>query len=99
LSFTIAPFAIVAGIWTTVAKTYKWQNFTGWAVTTLGLGLLILIRAGSSTVIWVITPLIVGVGLGLLYTETSFAVLAPIPVHHTGSAMGLLVFSRSAGNV
>lgn len=75
---TVAPAAIVTGAWVTITQKYKLQNLVGWTLATVGSGLLILFRWDSNKGIWAGIPIVVGIGLGILYTGTQFAVLAPI---------------------
>ena len=53
LSFTIAPLAIIAGISVGVTGHYKLQNHIGWALASIGMGLMTLIKWDSGKAVWV----------------------------------------------
>ncbi|KAG8903877.1 hypothetical protein FRB99_002613 [Tulasnella sp. 403] len=94
-SFTIAPFAMIAGASVAVFKVYQPQNFVGWALMTIGVGLLSLLRASTSKGEWVGFQLIEGVGMGILYSVTTFPVLAALPLNETAHALAVFTFLRT----
>ncbi|RMZ89612.1 hypothetical protein DV736_g3154, partial [Chaetothyriales sp. CBS 134916] len=47
-TFTVAPMAVVTGISITKLNRYRWSIYAGWAITTLGCGLLILLDVGTT---------------------------------------------------
>ncbi|BGP57469.1 hypothetical protein JCM8202_002026 [Rhodotorula sphaerocarpa] len=97
--FTVAPAAIATGAWVTITQKYKLQNFVGWAFVTLGSGLLLLLRSDSPIGLGKGLPAVVGLGLGILYTGTSFAVLAPIAPAEQPPAIAFFGFVRALGQV
>ncbi|GAA5933720.1 uncharacterized protein JCM15063_001393 [Sporobolomyces koalae] len=99
LSFTIAPMAIFAGIIVQATGHYWAQNVVGWILATVGLGLMTLIKADSSKGAWVGYPAMLGLGLGLLYSGTNFAVLAPVTPREQPFATALYAFVRAFGQV
>jgi len=68
LSFTIAPFAVLVGLWISKSGKYRIQNYIGWALIVLGTGLMSLITSGSPLGAWVGFPLVLGIGLGFIQT-------------------------------
>ena len=56
----------VCGAAVTILGFYKPQNLVGWALSTIGIGLLTLIKADSSKAEWVGFQVIEGLGLGIL---------------------------------
>lgn len=99
LSFSVPVAAIVAGVSVTVTKHYLIQNYMGWAILIIGLGLMTLIQAYSPPAVFVCFPLVAGLGLGALSTALRFPILAPLrPAQHP-QAMGFFQFSRSLGQV
>ncbi len=68
-SFTVAPFAIIAGITITVSGHYLTQNYVGWVLTLVGFGLMTMLKADSGELAWVLYPVIAGCGLGILYVS------------------------------
>lgn len=93
----IAPAAIVVGAIVTITGKYRMSNYIGWAVTILGWGLLSLFRLDTQTYAWVLIQLVLGIGIGILYSSTLFPVLAPVPVKQGPHAMGFYVFMRNFG--
>jgi hypothetical protein len=46
-----------------------------------------------------IRPIPFSIGIGLLYTATTFPVLAPLPPSLAGQALAFMVFVRNFGNI
>lgn len=99
LSFTIAPFAIFTGISVTVTGHYKTQNIFAWCLAMAGFGLVTLLKADSSKAAWVGFPVILGIGMGILYAGTNFPVLSPLRPEQHPQAMAFYAFVRSLGQV
>ncbi|KAL2831978.1 major facilitator superfamily domain-containing protein [Aspergillus pseudoustus] len=94
---TISVAAGVVGLLITVTGRYRWALWTGWLVTTVGLGLMYLLDVDCPTYRWVIINLIVGVGMGSLFTSTNLAVQANMPVNDLSFALGFFAFFRTLG--
>lgn len=96
-TFTVAPAAIVVGL--VIAKTGKYRPsiFIGWILTTLGLGLLMLLKSSTTTVEWIFISLVGGLGLGMLYSAQSFAVQASASNADLPFAAAMYSFFRSFG--
>ncbi|KAM0746387.1 iron permease [Meredithblackwellia eburnea MCA 4105] len=99
LSFTIAPFAIVCGVSVTILGRYKPQNLIGWGFAILGFGLCSLLTADSSKAAWVCFPIVLGIGVGLLYAGTTFPTLAPLEPQYQAKSMAFFGFTRAFGQV
>lgn len=85
-SFSIAPFAVVAGATSTIFNRYKPQNFIGWCFVTVGMGLHVTLHESSALRNWVGFEIVAGIGLGLLVRASSSSVrvyrrLKPAIVH------------------
>ncbi|THH32797.1 hypothetical protein EUX98_g1387 [Antrodiella citrinella] len=91
----ISPFAMIAGIGTQVSGKYRPANFAGWILIVVGLGVMSLLKADSSTGKWVGYQMIAAAGLGLLYPATVFPILAPLSVEHSAAALAFFAFVRS----
>lgn len=63
-TFTVAPMAIVTGIFITKTGAYRWAVWGGWVLTTLGVGFMCAIDTSTQFVQVVLTDLCAGVGLG-----------------------------------
>lgn len=94
-AFTIAPGAIVSGVTVAVFGVYRPQNFLGWTFTTMGVGLLSLLKLDSPTGKWIGFQIVEGVGLGILYSAPQFPILSSLPVNKSAHALALLTFVRS----
>ncbi|GAA5958888.1 hypothetical protein JCM3765_000766 [Sporobolomyces pararoseus] len=99
LSFTIAPFAMIAGVSVGITGHYKLQNNIGWALASIGLGLMTLIKYDSNKAVWVGYPVVVGIGIGMLYSATNFPILAPVTPAEQPFASAFYGFTRSFGQV
>ncbi|KAF8502520.1 iron permease [Gautieria morchelliformis] len=94
-SFSIAPFAIVAGATASATKKYRIQNVAAWCFIMIGLGLQTTLHVTSATRNWVGFEILAGIGLGLLFTATTFPILSPLPVSDNATALSLFIFIRS----
>ena len=99
LSFIVAPFAIIAGATIGATGHYLAHNYLGWVFSLVGFGTLSVLGADSGTAMWAGFTVIVGIGLGLLYSATNFPVLAPLQPNQQPAAMGFFNFARSLGQV
>ncbi|KAL5508718.1 hypothetical protein ACEPAG_4803 [Sanghuangporus baumii] len=94
-SFSIAPFAIVAGATASAFKKYRPQNVISWALVTIGMGLQSTLHEDSATRNWAGFQIVAGIGFGMLFTATTFPILAPLSVNHNASALALFIFIRT----
>lgn len=81
----------------TALGTYRWGIWIGWAITTLGFGLQILLDVHTSTVAWVFITLWTGIGNGLLYPSLIYAIQAAIPDADQAYGVSLYNFFRALG--
>ena len=96
-TFTVAPAALVVGVLIGKLGTYRWALWQGWAVTCLGLGLLVLLDAHSSVPQWLFLNLVSGLGTGILYPAMQFAVQAASSDADLAVAVALFSFFRALG--
>ncbi|KAF9887265.1 hypothetical protein FE257_010393 [Aspergillus nanangensis] len=96
-SFTVAPSAIVVGFLITKFGYYRWAIWAGWALSTLGLGIMCLIKPDTSVPAWVFINLIGGLGLGFLFPSLSFAVQASATSENLAIAVAMFSFFRAMG--
>jgi hypothetical protein len=78
VSFLVAPFAIVAGAVIQTSNKYRPTNAVGWIISMVGIGIMTLLDADSSTGEWVGYQIIASIGTGVmvrssnhLYTKAS----------------------------
>lgn len=96
-TFTVAPAAVIVGMLVTATGRYRWAIWIGWAFTTVGSGLQILLKPDTSTVAWVFINLIPGIGTGMLFPSTLFGVQAATPDNDMAAAVSLFSFFRDFG--
>jgi len=100
-TFTVAPASLIMGILVSRMGHYRWGVWSGWLLTTLGMGLLYLLDVNTSTFCWVVLNLVGGLGIGLLFSAMAFAIQAS--AFATGEDMGFAIsmftFFRALGTV
>ncbi|KAJ6141227.1 Efflux pump [Penicillium chermesinum] len=96
-TFTVAPASIVVGVLVTKYGRYRWAIWSGWILSTLGLGLLYLLGVGTSIPAWVFMNLVTGLGLGMLYSSLGYAIQTAAEEKDVAYAASMYTFSRSFG--
>jgi hypothetical protein len=98
-TFTTGPAAVIVGL--IVAKTgkYRWAIWLGWALTAVGIRVMMLFKADTKTTEWVPLSLISGLGLGILYPAMSFAIQASASNRDLPAAAALYSFFRNFGQM
>lgn len=96
-TFTVAPMSIVAGIVITKRGEFRTVTWAGWIMSTLGLGVMILLDVDTSVAQWVFITLTLGVGLGLLYTAVAIINQAAATDELLAFAISLFIFARMMG--
>lgn len=96
-TFTVAPGAFIVGTMISRTGHYRWAVWSGWAITTLGLGLLYLLDVNTSTVEWIFLNLVVGVGLGFNYSALGVTLQAATTEEDMSSAVAMFTFFRLMG--
>lgn len=76
---------------------WRWVVWAGWALNTLGMGLLILLGTSTSVVAMVFIFLVLGLGQGALLVGHNFAVQALATVDDVASATAMFAFVRGLG--
>lgn len=96
-TFTVAPSGMVAGILITVTGSYRWAIWIGWAFSTVGLGLMCLIKVDTSMVGWIFLNIVPGIGLGILFPSLGYAVQASAEPENLAIAVAMFSFFRALG--
>ncbi|OPB37678.1 MFS siderophore iron transporter [Trichoderma guizhouense] len=96
-TFTVAPAGAIAGIAITKTGKYRWAIWSGWALATLGLGLLCILGVGTSVPGWIFLNLVSGIGLGFLFPSVASAIQATTAPEHIPMALAMFSFFRSLG--
>jgi hypothetical protein len=97
MTFTVAPSAMVVGFLVTLTGRYRWAIWGGWVLSTLGMGLLILLDVNTSTVSWIFIMLVAGFGLGMLFPSLAFAVQGSSTNADLAFAVAMFSFFRAFG--
>lgn len=97
LTFTVAPSAGVVGFLIAYTGRYRWGVWVGWTLTTLGFGLMILIKAHTSTYGWILILLVPGFGTGMLFSSMALAIQAASANADMGYAVNMFAFLRAFG--
>ncbi|KAE8378262.1 major facilitator superfamily domain-containing protein [Aspergillus bertholletiae] len=97
LAAAIAPSACVAGIIAVVWGRYRIIIWVGWAVATLGFGILCYFDRTTKGAIWIALIAIPGLGLGALVTSIAYAIQACTETRHLATATALFSFFRAFG--
>ncbi|TBU31313.1 MFS general substrate transporter [Dichomitus squalens] len=96
---TLAPAALLAGVIVNRSHRYRPQMWFGWCLVLLGLGLLTTLKAQDGVSRAIGFSVLVGVGIGSLYSTVIFPVQAPLPVSQNARALAFLQFLRSFAGV
>ncbi|KAK7959031.1 uncharacterized protein PG986_003885 [Apiospora aurea] len=97
-TFTVAPMSILAGFIITKRGEYRWVTWIGWVISTLGLGLMILLDVGLSAPQWFFLTIVVGLGLGLLYSSLAIINQAAAASDELlAFAISMFIFARMLG--
>ncbi|TGZ76359.1 MFS general substrate transporter [Ascodesmis nigricans] len=96
-TFTVAPASILVGILVTITGRFRWALWTGWTLTTLGVGLMYLIDVNTPTVEWVFINLVGGLGTGMLFPSMAFAIQAAATDENMATAVAMFSFLRAFG--
>ncbi|KAK5088025.1 hypothetical protein LTS08_004913 [Lithohypha guttulata] len=96
-TFTVAPLSIITGLIITKTGRYRWSIWSGWAVATLGLGLLVIWDINSSIPEWLFTELVSGIGLGILFPSLLYQIQAAAKPEDVSFAAALFSFFRAFG--
>lgn len=97
LTLTIAPLSAVTSILISVTGKYRWALWSGWSVSTLGLGLLYLLDSQTTVSQWIFITVVPGLGLGVLFSSMMLAVQASADPQFISITAAMAAFFRSLG--
>ncbi|KAK4040810.1 major facilitator superfamily domain-containing protein [Parachaetomium inaequale] len=97
VTFLLLPGSIVISLLTTRTGRYRWAIWSGWVVTAIGCGLLVLLDADTTTPVWVVILAIFGIGNGILLTAVNVGIQAVSRVEDAGRAAAMYAFMRGLG--
>jgi hypothetical protein len=96
-TFTVAPSAMVTGFLITYTGKYRWAIWLGWALSTIGMGLLCIINVNTSVPGWIFLMLVSGLGLGILFPSLAFAIQSSATPQNLAIAVAMFSFFRAFG--
>lgn len=96
-TFTVAPSGIFAGVLISLTGHYRWAIWIGWTLSTIGFGLICLIKPTTSVSGWIFLNLAGGLGLGLLFPSLGYAVQASAKPKNLAIAVAMFSFFRALG--
>jgi hypothetical protein len=94
---TVVPVSALTGLTITRLGHYRWAIWSGWLVSVLGLGLLILLDVSTNPAAWVVIFMCAGAGQGLLLIGHSVAIQASCRAADAAHAVGMYSYNRSLG--
>lgn len=93
------PGAIIAGILVSRFGKYKLLHISGFALISIGMGLLSIMGPASPPAMWIIFQIIAALGSGLVLNTQLPAFQAVVPESDQASATATWAFVRSLGNI
>jgi MFS family permease len=96
-TFTVAPAAVIVGILIGKVGSFRWAVWSGWLISTLGLGILYLMDVHTTTVQWIFLNLVAGIGTGFLYPALQFSIQSACEDEDLASAVSMYSFFRAVG--
>ncbi|KAL8400147.1 hypothetical protein RB594_000522 [Gaeumannomyces avenae] len=96
-TLTIAPAGMVVGIVAALTGHYRWSITIGWALTTLGCGLLWLLSPDTSVAQWIWLNIPVGLGTGMPFPAMALSTQAACEPEMNGQAAAFFSFLRTFG--
>lgn len=89
--------SVAVGIICAVTGRYRWAIWTGWFLTTLGSGILILLDVNTSVPAWIFINIAVSIGTGMLFPSLALAIQAAGRQEDAGHSIAFLAFIRVSG--
>jgi hypothetical protein len=93
----VAPMAVIVGVACAITGRYRWAIWVGWLLTTLGSGLLLLLKPTSSIPAWLFLNILVSIGTGMLFPAMGLGVQAAGRPRDAGHAAAFYSFARVFG--
>jgi len=89
--------SVVVGIICAKTGRYRWAIYTGWFLTTMGAGVLILLGPSTSVVSWIFLNFPISIGTGMLFPAMALAIQAAGRQEDAGHAAAFYSFTRVFG--
>ncbi|PGH14319.1 hypothetical protein AJ79_03141 [Helicocarpus griseus UAMH5409] len=95
---TVLPGAMATGILISRTGRYRGVVWAGWLLVSLGLGLNCLVNLDTPNIVWIVSLVVLGLGVGILFSALNIVVLAAATMHpEQGSAATMFTFFRALG--
>ena len=95
----VFPSSILNGIVVSRTGHLRWAIWTGWVITTLGTGLLLLFGTHTSTATWASVFFVIGLGHGFLLSALGVSAQAAASSGNVSYAVAMYSFMRTFGMV
>jgi hypothetical protein len=96
-TFTVVPANIVTAMIISKTGKYRWGVIVGWALTTLGFGLLCLLEESTSVPAWIFINIVPGIGIGMTMPPTAIAIQASTEEADVANATATYYLIRTCG--
>ncbi|KAF3806714.1 Efflux pump FUS6 [Colletotrichum gloeosporioides] len=96
-TLTVAPAAMAVGLIAGITGRYRWSIWSGWVITTLGAGLLCLMKPGTTVPAWIWLNIPIGLGTGMLFPAMALSIQAACEPALNGQAAAFYSFLRTFG--
>ncbi|KAF2684442.1 MFS general substrate transporter [Lentithecium fluviatile CBS 122367] len=93
----MVPGSIVVAVLTTRLGRWRWAIWSGWALTILGIGLLLLLDLHTSYAVLAVILAVFGIGSGMVLTSVNVGIQAISKVEDCAMAASMYGFFRSLG--
>ncbi|KAF1980450.1 MFS general substrate transporter, partial [Bimuria novae-zelandiae CBS 107.79] len=93
----LLPGSIIVAALTTRLGSFRWAIWLGWALSTVGVGLLLLLDLNTKYVLLAVALGITGVGLGKILTSVNVGIQAISKNEDAAMAAAMYAFFRSLG--
>jgi MFS family permease len=93
----ILPGSAIVSLLITRSGHFRFYMWGGWAVSTVGTGLLLHLDSHTKTWYWALVFGIFGLGMGMVLSSVNFATQANAKVRDAGRAAAMYAFCRSLG--
>ncbi|KAK1998455.1 major facilitator superfamily transporter [Colletotrichum falcatum] len=96
-SLTVSPAAMAVGLIAGITGRYRWSLWSGWVITTLGAGLMCLMRPSTTVPQWIWINIPIGIGTGMLFPAMALSIQAACAPALNGQAAAFYSFLRTFG--
>lgn len=96
-TMTIGAASLAVGFLISKRDRYAFHAWFGWAATTGGIGMLLILQRGTSVYAWLVSSLVGGIGLGMAFSAAASATQAAASDTDVPLAGAMFCFLRSIG--